>query len=220
MAFDPEDKDTKAALAKAVKEAVTEAVEEATEGLASKNKELLGKLKKATKDAQIDPADHQALQADLDESETKLSKAVKELKAMTTESDKTKKKLETESKVSHDLLVSTGLSNALIKSGVKNPAYLEAAQAILSSQVTLEADGDKRVAKVGDKPLADFIKDWAASDKGKPFVDAPGNSGGGANGGAGGNNTSKTMTRTAFDALPAPEKMTFSKEGGTVTAEA
>ena len=42
MAYDPTDKETKTA----IKEAVDAAVEEATSGLAAKNKELLGKLKK------------------------------------------------------------------------------------------------------------------------------------------------------------------------------
>lgn len=223
MAFDPKDKDTRVALKAAAEEAVDSAISplnESIEKLEKKNFDLVGRLKKANKNAEIDPADHAALQAELDESETKLSKAVKELKSVTTESDKTKKKLETESKVSHDLLVGTGLSNALLESGVKNSALLEAAQALFANQVTLEVDGDKRVAKIGDELLADHIKKWAGSDKGKPFVDAPNNNGGGANGGAAGNSTSKTMTRTAHDAMDPKGKMEFAKEGGTVTADA
>jgi len=154
-------------------------------GLKAKNTELLGKLKKAQKDAIIDPADHAAIQAELDANEIKLVEIGKALKTATTESDKIKKQYADESKVSHDLLVDTGLSNALIANGVKSASYLKAARAMLSSQVTLVAEGDKRVAKVGDKLLPDFIKEWAATDEGKTFVEAPGNSGGGAGGGTG-----------------------------------
>ncbi|MCK5605387.1 hypothetical protein KAR91_26080 [Candidatus Pacearchaeota archaeon] len=220
MAYDPKDPETIKALKSAVTEAVSTAVEEATEGLDAKNKELLGKLKKAQKGATIDPADHAALQSELDSSEVELAKAKKELKAAMTESEKIKKQYETESQVSRDLLVDTGLSNELLANGIKNPTYLKAAKALLSSQVTLEADGDKRVAKVGDKTLTDHIKEWAGTDEGKAFVDAPGNSGGGANGGVAGNGNAKTMTRTEFGALDPAGQMTFSKEGGIVTVDA
>lgn len=182
MAFDANDAETKVALTKAVKDAVDEAVA----GLQSKNTELLGKLKKATKDAQIDPADHAALQAELDETQVKLTTALKEAKTATKAAGDAKKAFEGESKVAHDLLVNTGLSDALIANGVKKASYLKAAKAMLAGQVVLTADGDKRIAKVGDKALADFVKEWAVSDEGKTFVDAPGNVGGGANGGASG----------------------------------
>lgn len=219
MAYDPNDAETKKAIKAAVKEAVTDAVDEAVTGLKTKNKELLGKLKKANKNAEIDPADHAALQTENEELEANLSKANKALKVANTESDKIKTQYETESKVSHNLLVDTGLSDALLANGVKSPSYLKAAKSMLSGQVTLEADGDKRVAKVGDKSLADFVKGWATGDEGKAFVDAPGNSGGGANGGAAGNGTGKTMTRTAFDAQTDVAKSDFAKDGGTITDE-
>jgi len=181
MPFDLKDPETIAAL----KEAASDAAAEATAGLVAKNKELLGKLKKAQKDSTIDPADHAALQAELDEAETKLAASVKALKIATKAADDSKKLYDAEAGVAHNLLVDNGLNAALLANGVKNPVYLEAAVALLKGSVKLEADGDKRVAKVGDKLLADHVKEWAASDKGKAFVDAPGNSGGGAPGGAG-----------------------------------
>ena len=180
MAFDANDTETKAALAKAVKDAVDEAVT----GLQAKNTELLGKLKKAQKDATIDPADHAALQAELDDTQAKLATALKETKAATKAADDAKKALEGESKVAHNLLVDNGLSDALIANGVKKASYLKAAKAMLAGQVILTSDGDDRIAKVGDKSLKDFVKEWAASDEGKSFVDAAVNSGGGADGGA------------------------------------
>jgi len=186
MPVDLKDPEVKAAIKAAVDAAVETAVEEATGGLKAKNIELLGKLKKAQKDSTISPEDHAALQAELDATEIKLTEATKALKIATTESDKIKKAYDTESKVAHNLLVDNGLSQALLEVGVKKASYLKAAKAMLAGQVILTADGENRIAKVGDKVLAEFVKDWAASDEGKAFVDAPGNSGGGAHGGAGG----------------------------------
>jgi hypothetical protein len=210
MAFDVNDPDTKAAVKAAIDEAIT--------GLQAKNTELLGKLKKATKDAQIDPAEHQALQAELDATTAKLTEAVKLAKTATTEAEKIKKAYETESKVAHNLLVENGLSSALLEAGVKNPAYQKAAKAMLAGQVVLTADGENRVAKMGDKLLAEAVKAWAVSDEGKAFVDAPTNSGGGAHGGGNGTPEAKTMARTAFEALGEVKRMEFIKSGGQLTA--
>jgi len=196
MAFDANDAETKVAVAKAVKDAVDEAVT----GLQSKNTELLGKLKKAQKDAIIDPADHAALQSELDENQTKLASALKDLKVATKAADDSKKAFDGEAKVTHDLLVDNGLSAALLANGVKKASYLKAAKAMLAGQVTLTADGDKRVAKVGDKALADYIKEWATSDEGKTFVDAPGNVGGGAIGGAISGASDETLSKMSPEA--------------------
>jgi hypothetical protein len=213
MAVDLNDQEVK----KAIKDAVEAAVTEATVGLQAKNTELLGKLKKATKDAQIDPAEHQALQAELDATTAKLTEANKAVKLATTESEKIKKAYENESKVAHNLLVENGLSVALLEAGVKNPAYQKAAKAMLAGQVVLTADGENRIAKVGDKPLAEFIKSWAVSDEGKAFVDAPANGGGGASGGGSNGGGAKTLLMSAFEALAPAAKMEFIKTGGTIT---
>jgi hypothetical protein len=200
MAYDASDKETKAALKAAVDEAVETAIAEATEGLKTKNTELLGKLKKAQKDATIDPADHAALQAELDETEAKLTTALKDAKTATKAADDAKKALEGESKVAHNLLVDNGLSDALIANGVKKASYLKAAKAMLAGQVILTADGENRIAKVGDKALADFVKEWAASDEGKAFVDAKVNSGGGADGGAEGGGGDTDLSKMSPEA--------------------
>jgi len=183
MAFDAKDPDTIEAVAKIVAGELEKAEHLGVADLKVKNTELLKKLKKAQKDSLIDPADHAALQSELDANEIKLAAAEKALKTAITESDKIKKSYETESKVAHNLLVENGLSTALLEAGIKKPSYLKAAKAMLAGQVILTADGDKRVAMVGDKKLAEFIKDWAGGDEGKTFVDAPGNSGGNAPGG-------------------------------------
>jgi len=214
MAFDANDPDVKAAIAKAVETGIAEE----RDRLTAKNAELLAKLKKATKDAQIDPAEHQALQAERDALEAKLTEAQKIAKTATTEAEKIKKAYETESRVAHNLLVENGLSSALLEAGVKNPAYQKAAKAMLAGQVVLTADGENRVAKVGDKPLAEFVKTWATSDEGKSFVDAPANGGGGASGGGNGAGGAKTMAMPAFEALTDAKKMEFIKTGGTISA--
>ncbi len=212
MAFDPKDPEA----VKAIKEAVDAAVTEATAGLQTKNTELLAKLKKAQKDATIDPAEHAALQAELDATQVKLAETAKQLKAATTEAEKAKKALEGESKVTQNLLVENGLTDALTKAGVTNPVHLKAAKAMLSGQVVLVAEGDKRTAKVGDKALSDFVTEWTKGDEGKFFVAAPNNTGGNAPGGGGGAQK-KTLNRAAFDALDAAGKASHVKEGGTVT---
>ena len=209
MAFDPKDPDTIAALEKAVNDAIT--------GLQAKNTELLAKLKKAQKDATIDPADHAALQAELDATQAKLAEAVKAAKAANAEAEKFKKAYESESKLTHNLLVENGLTDALTKAGVTNPVHLRAAKAMLSGQVQLVAEGDNRIAKVGDKALADYVGEWAKGEEGKYFVAAQQNGGGGAPGGAGKGGNAKTLTRTAFDGLDVAAKSKFIADGGTVT---
>ena len=179
--FDPNDADTKAALAKAVKDAI----EEETKGLKAKNDELLAKLKKATKDAQIDPAEHQALQAELDQAQAQLADAQKLAKTAATEAEKAKKALEGENGFISRLIIDNGLTEAIIKSGVK-PEMSKAVKALLAGQVTIKTDGDKREAVIGDKSLSDFVGEWAKSDEGKHFVAATNNQGGNAQGGGGG----------------------------------
>ena len=209
MAFDPNDADVKAAIKAAVDEAVA--------GLQTKNAELLAKLKKATKDAQIDPSEHAALQSELDATQAKLAEATKALKAANAETEKVKKAYESESKLTHNLLVENGLTDALTKAGVTNPVHLRAAKAMLSGQVQLVAEGDNRIAKVGDKALADYVGEWAKGEEGKYFVAAQQNGGGGAPGGAGKGGNVKSLTRTAFDGLDVAAKSKFIADGGTVT---
>lgn len=209
MPFDPNDAEAKAAIKAAVDEAVA--------GLQAKNTELLVKLKKATKDAQIDPAEHAALQSELDATQAKLADAAKELKTAKADAEKVKKAFEGESKLTHRLLVENGLTEALTKAGVTNPVHLRAAKAMLSGQVQLVAEGDNRIAKVGEKSLVDYVGEWAKGDEGKYFVAAQQNGGGGAPGGTGKGGSAKTMTRTAFDGLDAVAKSRFIADGGSVT---
>ena len=197
MAFDPKDEETIAAIAKAVKDAV----QEETEGLKAKNSDLITRLQKAQKGATIDPAEHSALQSELDDVQTKLAASDKALKAATKEVDKHKEASEGASKTVHDLLVNNGLTAALLEAGVKNPVYQKAAKAILSKEeFKFEGEGADRVAKVGDKSLADFVKEWSGGDEGKAFVSAPGNGGGGSKGGGGESVDNETLSKMSPEA--------------------
>jgi type I site-specific restriction-modification system R (restriction) subunit len=74
------------------------------------------------------------------------------------------------------------LTQALDAANVK-PELRKAAMALLRNEASIDEDG--RVT-ISDKPLADYMKEWAKSDDGKAFI-ANGSAGGGANGGGKGN---------------------------------
>lgn len=176
----------KAALAAAVKTAVTAAVLEATAGLQDKNKELITELRAAKKGQEITPADVEKLETKIETLEGEAIVAKKSIKDLTKSADTATKGLESETAFTRNLLIDNGLTNELTKNGVTNAAHLSGATALLRTDVEIVVDGKKRTAMVGDKPLADHVKEWAGSDTGKNYVAAPGNNGGGANGGKGG----------------------------------
>lgn len=175
-----------------VQEAIQKAIKEATDGLARKNSELLAELKEARKGKTINPEDVEKLESRIEELQGQLTEAQKTAKAAIKEAETSKKALADAEGSMTRMLVDNGLTDALAKAGVTNPVHLKAAKALLASQVQVVPDGDKKVAKVGDKALADFIGEWAKGDEGKFFVAAPQNTGGGANGGAGGGKNQPT----------------------------
>jgi len=186
------------------------------DAVAGKNAELLKELKaakaKAKSAADIDPERFAALESENEELKASLAKIEKAGKS---ETEKLTKALESEKSFTRQLLVENGLTDAATKAGVK-AEYMPAVRALLASQVQVIEEGDKRVAKIGDKAVSDFVSAWAQSDEGKHYVAAPANSGGGApgsNGAAGGN----TMKRDAFSQLPPADQMAFAKGGGKLT---
>lgn len=200
--------------------AIAEAVGKVEESLKGKNSELLDEVKKLKSDLRktqdIKPEDVAALESEIDGLKTKLGTAEKAAKDATAAREKAEKALESESGFNRKLVVENGLREALAANGVTNPVHQKAAIALLGTGVQVATEGDVRVAKVGDKGLADFVKEWAGGDEGKHFVSAPNNSGGGAGGGHGKTQTGKTVTRSAFDGMAPADQMAFSKEGGTV----
>ncbi len=167
-----------------IKDAIKHAVEEATRPLLDKRDELLNEVKQLRKGKQVSPEDLEKLEQERDSYKEQLAKYEKDLKKANESVLNIQKQLESESNFTQRLLVENGLTDALTKVGVTNPAFLKAVKSTLASQVQLIAEGDTRVAKVGDKPLADFVTEWAKSEEGKYFVSAPANSGGGSGGGS------------------------------------
>lgn len=183
-----------------VQAAIEAAVEAATAPILAKNKELLGELKQAKRGKEVDPQVVSDLESQVDELKGQLDKANKDLKTANTNAEKATKALADEQGFTTKLLADNGLSDALVKAGVNNPAHLKAVKAMLQSQVQIITEGDQRVAKVGDKALADYVGEWAKSDEGKHFVSAQNNSGGGAQGGSG--NGDQGQTKGKIDGTP------------------
>jgi hypothetical protein len=195
-----------------VQEAIKKAVDDAVGPLVAKRDELLGEVKKLRKDSGIKPEDMERLEAELEQHKERATKAESEAKKFKTDAEKAAKALEAEATFNQRLLVDNGLTDALTKAGVTNPAFLKAVKSTLASQMQVVTEGDQRVAKAGDKALADFVKEWATSDEGKHFVAAPANSGGGSQGGNQ-QSASKTITRSEWEARPHAERSTMAKDG-------
>jgi wobble nucleotide-excising tRNase len=134
----------------------------------------------------VDPAEVERLEAALEKSQADNATLQKQYKDLTKNFEATTNALDSESKYTRQLLIQNGLTAELSKAGVTNPTHLKAVQAMLKENVQIVVEGDARIAKIGDKALSDYVKEWAAGDEGKHFVQAPANSGGGATGGNGG----------------------------------
>lgn len=200
---------------KAAKDAIDEAVETATEGLANKNKELLGELKKLKRNKDADPEEVTRLETELDTVRADLDKAKKDAKKLATDNEALGKQYKSESEFTQRLLVDNGLTEQLVAAGVAKE-YLPAVKALLAGKVAVVTDGDNRAAKVGDKPLADFIKEWSQGDEGKHYISAPANSGGGAPGSNSPAGGGKKISRADFDQLGPQARMDHVKAGGTI----
>jgi hypothetical protein len=203
--------------------AVTKAVEAATgdvEGLKQKVEDLIGDNKKlkaeARKAKDVDPAEVERLHGEVEELQGKLTAAEKTAKDASKLVEKANKDLETEQGFTQKLLIQDGIKTALIANGVKDEDFIDSLAAKFASGAKVVTEGDDRKAVYGDKPLPDFIKEWAGSDAGKKFVAAPANGGGGAPGGTDKPGGTKTILRADFDALGHVERAAFAKEGGKV----
>jgi predicted RNase H-like nuclease (RuvC/YqgF family) len=133
----------------------------------------------------IDPADYSALQAENEAYKTKLADADKQTKKLAEEREKAVKTLETESQVTVNMQRERDLTEGLAGINVTNAINLKAAKAMLAAQVQVVTKDGVRISMVGDKPISEYLKEWAATDEGKHFVAAPNNNGGGSQGGSG-----------------------------------
>jgi hypothetical protein len=191
------------------------AVDSAKAGLQAKNQELLDKNKKLMKGQEIDPQTVIDLEAQIDKLQSDLSTAHKSGKESVKTLETLQAQLKAETGFTQKLLIDNGLTDELVKNGVA-PQFLAATKAMFAGQAQVIADGDTRVAKIGDKSVSDFVKDWAASEDGKHFVSAPANGGGGSQGGKGGGTDAKIINREAFNAKSHAERSEFAKSGGSV----
>jgi len=202
--------DLDAAIAAALKP-----LQESIGALEGKRDELISENRKLKRGAEIKPEDLQAAEDRADKAEARVSELDKAVKALTGERDKAVKALESESGFTAKLLIQDGIKSALIANGVKDEDYLDALVTKFSSGAAIVADGETRKAMMGDKAVADAIKEWASSDAGKKFVAAPVNGGGGAPGGRGGG-SGKTMSETEFNAMNPKQRSEFMTTGGQI----
>lgn len=194
---------------------IDSAIAEAVAGLKAKNSELLDKNKKLMKNQEIDPQTVVDLEKQIEQLQADLTASQKVSKDSVKTIDTLTKQLQSETGFTQKLLIDNGLTESLVKNGIA-PQFLPAVKAMFSGQAQIVADGESRTARIGDKALNDYVKEWAASDEGKHFVIAPANSGGGSHGGTGGNTGTKTMSRSQFDASSQADRASFVKSGGTV----
>lgn len=189
MAYDANDPADKKIVDDAVAAALAaqaEEHEEEIEGLRNKNTELLGKLKKARENGGGDnTAEIERLENELAETQRKLSKSEgdlrqtkRDLDTRTGERDTAIGERDNEREISRNEVVNNRLTAELVAVNVASE-FLDDVTASLARQVTVKEVEGKREAFVGDKPLSEFVKEWAGSDKGKHYVKAPANGGGG-----------------------------------------
>lgn len=146
-------------------------------------------LKAKAKGAEIDPEEFAKLQSDNEELRAALDKTSKASKA---ELERLTKTLSEREGKLHEILVEGGITEALVKANVA-PELMKAAKALLKGGAAVK-DG---AAFMGDKPLADAVTEWAASDEGKHFIRAPANTGGGSNGNGSGTGGKKFAEMTS-----------------------
>jgi hypothetical protein len=140
----------------------------------------IAKLKAKAKGADIDPEEHAALKLQVEELNEKLGKSEGLSKK---EIEKLTKQLGEKDGALQKYLIDANLTESLAKAGVK-PEFMDASKALLKSSAAIKSDNGEYVPVIGDKPLADYVTEWAKGDQGKHFVAAPASSGGGAGGGS------------------------------------
>jgi uncharacterized protein (UPF0335 family) len=191
------------------------AIEEATAPLIKKRDELLKEVKVARKNLE-NVGDVEKLHERIEALETERDTLAKQAKETTKQLETVAKQLESESGFTSKLLLDNGLTDALVKAGIKKE-LLPAAKALFSQQAKVIADGESRKAVIGDKELSAFVTEWSASDEGKHFVAAPANGGGGADGSRNTPQGDKVVNRSTWDTMSHVERSQFATSGGKVT---
>ena len=159
------------------------------EAMSAKNKELLGEIKKlkAKNNDAVDAEKYAELESKFDELKSENDKLVKKYDA---DVKKLNADLSTDNGSLNRYLIDAGLSDNLAKAGVK-AEFLEAAKALLRGQASLKDEKGELKAYIADKPISEFVSEWAQKD-GKAFIAAPQGQGGGA---GGSNNTASASAK-------------------------
>lgn len=184
---DPEDKRIVQGLIDAALEEQRETHEAEVQGLKDKRDELLGKLRKArTGGDDTSAAEIERLETQLAETQTQLRTAQSELRTAnrdlatrTQERDTAASERDSERETSRNDFIANHLTSGLVEAKVR-PEFLEDLTASMAGKVQVKEVDGKRQAFVGDKSLGDYLKEWSQGDKGKHYVGAPSNGGGGA----------------------------------------
>ena len=191
------------------------ALQESVAKLEANNARLTSELKTARKNAEIKPEQLEAVEAERDKLQADFITLQKQSKDAIKSVETLQEQLKNETGFTQKLLIDNGLTDELVKNGVA-PQFLDAAKAMFAGKAQIIQDGENRLAKIGDKSVQDFVKEWASSDNGKHFVIAPANGGGGSQGGRDGQTNTKTWNREKFDSSSHLERAEFAKSGGTV----
>ena len=159
------------------------------EAMSAKNKELLSEVKKlkAKNSDAVDAEKYAELESKFDELKSENDKLVKKYDA---DVKKLNADLSTANGSLNRYLIDAGLSDNLAKAGVK-AEFLEAAKALLRGQASLKDEKGELKAYIADKPISEFVSEWAQKD-GKAFIAAPQGQGGGA---GGSNNTASASAK-------------------------
>lgn len=165
-----------------------EATERSNNGL----KADLAKAKAKARGADIDPDEYAKLQTENEDLKFNFTKVQKDLAK---QADTLTSQLKEKDSALTQYLIDSQLTDSLSKVGVL-PQFMDATKSLLKSQATIRNDNGSYQALMGDKSIADAVKEWSVSDNGKYFVKAPDNTGGGSTGSGNGNAPTQEMTST------------------------
>ena len=146
-----------------------------------KNSELLSeikKLKNASREHNVDE-----LLKTIETLEDKVTSYEKENKILKADFEKTSKVLNEKDGKLKQVMVSDGLTKALIEAGIDDK-HLAVVKSFHERNVVLDENYN---AVIDGKSLGDFAKEWLGSDNGKIYTKFNPTSGGGANGSHNGN---------------------------------
>ncbi len=178
-------------------------IDEATTGLVDKNKELLGKMDGLKKSlTKFDELDLDLLQAQSNELKELKDKNLTdderrdaEEKSRRDNSTATKQALLDSQAEVVKMRKENAIGNALRDAGQVNDGMNEAVTLLIKQKITMSDEGQ---AMVGEKTVAEYVKEFALND-GKGFF-VPRNSGGGGNGSsAGGSDWAKYFDKASPD---------------------